>query len=252
MSLTTSPSVALSTWVATSTTTNQKKKKGFGIPFWCFFTWLCFILICAVVGKRLPFAHKDPDYLTAALINDGKWSKTFSMNHILGTDQNGNDWLSAAVVGARNSMIIAFATVLFGFLLGGGLGMIAGFGVLLPNQHAPTGHMHEDGCGGDGLRCFEPAKRRLLQIGAHAERDGVSVGRARPHSTVHHADVQARLGGWPFIRGSCFRARLDGLRVCQARNRRRGKRYPLPHPTTHSRAAYLRCDPEDNFGANTA
>ena len=127
MSLTTSPSIALSTSVASSAVVGGKKKKGFGIPFYCFLTWLVIILICAVAGKHLPFAHKDPDYITAAAINEGHWTKVFSMKHLLGTDQNGNDWLSAAVVGARNSMIIAFATVLFGFLLGGGLGMIAGY-----------------------------------------------------------------------------------------------------------------------------
>lgn len=130
MSTTTSPSVTLSSPAAAAVdavTAPTKKKKGFGIPFWCFFSWLCVVIMCAFVGRRLPFADKDPDYITSALINDGKWTKTFSLNHPLGTDQNGNDWLSAAIVGSRNSMIIAFATVLFGFFFGGGLGMISGY-----------------------------------------------------------------------------------------------------------------------------
>lgn len=132
MSLQTSPSVALSSAVASTSPTSTAvaattRKKGFGIPFWVFVGWLGIVMIWAVFGKHLPFAHKSPDYITAAAINDGHWTKVFSMKHLLGTDQNGNDWLSAAVVGARNSMIIAFATVFLGFLLGGALGMIAGY-----------------------------------------------------------------------------------------------------------------------------
>ena len=105
----------------------RTKRRGFGFMFWACSVWVGIVVVCAVLGERLPFANKDPDYLTAAYINDGKWSRVFSWKHPLGTSQNGDDWLSAAVVGSRNSMIIAFATVIFGFLLGGGLGMIAGF-----------------------------------------------------------------------------------------------------------------------------
>jgi peptide/nickel transport system permease protein len=105
----------------------KKPKRSFGLPFWGFITWIGLILVAAIFGKRLPFADKDVDYLGSALINDGKPWQTFSWTHPLGLDPNGNDWLSAIVVGARNSMIIAFATIVFGFLVGGGLGMIAGY-----------------------------------------------------------------------------------------------------------------------------
>jgi peptide/nickel transport system permease protein len=105
----------------------DKAKRPFGVAFWCFVGWLVVVLLCAIFGKLLPFANKPPDYITASYINDGKWTKVFSWAHPLGTDQNGNDWLSAAVEGARNSMVLAFATIFFGFLIGGGLGMIAGY-----------------------------------------------------------------------------------------------------------------------------
>ena len=105
----------------------KRVRKPFGVPFWFATGWLGLVIVCAIGGKHLPWAKKNPDYITSALINDGKWTKTFSLAHPLGTDQNGNDWLAAATLGARNSMIIAFATVIFGFLLGGGLGMIAGY-----------------------------------------------------------------------------------------------------------------------------
>ena len=113
--------------VAAEPVVAKRVRKPFGIPFWVAVSWLAIVVVCAIGGKRLPWAKKDPDYITSAFINDGKWTKTFSWAHPLGTDQNGNDWLAAATLGARNSMIIAFATVIFGFLLGGGLGMLAGF-----------------------------------------------------------------------------------------------------------------------------
>lgn len=105
----------------------KSKRRPFGFSFWLAMSWLGVILICAIGGKHLPWGHKKPDYVTSALINDGKWTKTFNMHHLLGTSQNGDDWLSAATIGARNSIIIAFATVVLGFILGGGLGMIAGY-----------------------------------------------------------------------------------------------------------------------------
>lgn len=104
-----------------------KPKRSFGIPFWMFAGWLGFVLIAAIFGKRLPFANRQVDYLGSALINDGKPWQTFSSSHPFGLDPNGNDWLSAIITGARNSMIIAFATIAFGFLVGGGLGMLAGY-----------------------------------------------------------------------------------------------------------------------------
>ena len=113
--------------IARSVRANRDRSRDFGIPFWIAVAWLGVVLLGAVGGKHLPWGHKSPDYITSGLINDGKWRQTFSMKHLLGTDQNGNDWLTAATVGARNSMVIAFATVFLGFLLGGGLGMIAGY-----------------------------------------------------------------------------------------------------------------------------
>jgi peptide/nickel transport system permease protein len=131
MSVLTAPTGAGTSTPATLTSTavplTMRKAPGFGTAFWVATSWIGFVVICAVGGKHLPFANKGPDYETSGFINDGKWMKVFSLKHPLGTDPNGNDWLSSAMQGARNSMIIAFATVFLGFLLGGGLGMIAGY-----------------------------------------------------------------------------------------------------------------------------
>lgn len=109
----------------------SKAGRSFGRFFWFCSAWIGMIVVFAVLGKFLPWAKKDPDYLIGGYIQGtepGKgWKDTFSMNHILGTDENGNDLLAGITLGARNSLTIAFATVLLGFLFGGGLGMISGY-----------------------------------------------------------------------------------------------------------------------------
>lgn len=130
----TSPSLALQSSIgsapasqAAAAAVARTKRKGFGVPFWILTGWLGVVTVCAIFGTHMPRGNVQPDYLTSALINDGKWMKVFSWKHPLGVDPNGNDWLSAAIQGSRNSMIIAFATVFFGFIMGGGLGMVAGY-----------------------------------------------------------------------------------------------------------------------------
>jgi peptide/nickel transport system permease protein len=118
--------------LATPTSSIKKQRGGgFGPFFWFCCAWLAMVTIFALFGKWLPFADKEPDYAVGALINgleEGKdWKNTFSSNNLLGTDENGNDILANLILGARNSVIIAFATVILGFLMGGGLGMIAGY-----------------------------------------------------------------------------------------------------------------------------
>jgi peptide/nickel transport system permease protein len=112
-------------------TVKKKRGRGFGPFFWFCCAWLVMVTIFALFGKWIPLADKEPDYLVGAYIQgveEGKdWKHTFSRSNLLGTDENGNDILANLILGARNSIIIAFATVILGFLMGGGLGMIAGY-----------------------------------------------------------------------------------------------------------------------------
>ena len=54
-------------------------------------------------------------------------SPSSGMLHVLGTDSQGRDMLSAIFYGSRVSLIVGFASVAFSLLLGVSLGLIAGF-----------------------------------------------------------------------------------------------------------------------------
>ena len=122
------PSPAVAPGVpAAASSAGASAKKTFGPAFWVATVWLTVVVFCAIVGKILPFVKDTPDYLAAAEVAEGRWTGVVSMSHPLATDAQGNDILSSLIVGSRNSIIISFATIFLGFVVGGMFGMIAGY-----------------------------------------------------------------------------------------------------------------------------
>ena len=74
----------------------------------------------AIAGTLLPIP--DP-----AEFFDVQGAGLFSPGHILGTDMNGYDLFAHIVVGSRYSLSIAVISVGFGSLIGGILGIAAGY-----------------------------------------------------------------------------------------------------------------------------
>jgi peptide/nickel transport system permease protein len=97
------------------------EKRGIGVLAWIGIGWLVFIVVIALLAPVLPL--KDPtvgDYLHTN-------AKAFSPGHLLGSDATGRDVLSRVIWGARASLLLAIGSVLFGTLIGGFLGLLAGF-----------------------------------------------------------------------------------------------------------------------------
>jgi peptide/nickel transport system permease protein len=92
-----------------------------GVLAWIGIGWLVFIVTLAILAPVLPL--KSPFFGDFAHTKAG----IFSPGHVLGTDESGRDVLSRAIWGARASLLIAVGSVLFGTLIGGLLGLIAGF-----------------------------------------------------------------------------------------------------------------------------
>ena len=88
---------------------------------WIGIGWLTFIVLIAVLAPVLP--------LKSPVVGDYIHPKAgmFSPGHILGSDDSGRDVLSRVVWGARSSLLISLGSVAFGTIIGGFLGLLAGF-----------------------------------------------------------------------------------------------------------------------------
>jgi peptide/nickel transport system permease protein len=93
-----------------------------GIGGWLALGWLAFILLATAVAPLLGFLP-DP------AVSRGQPARApmFTYGHPFGTDQNGRDVLSRTIYGTRVSMMIGVGAVTLGFLVGGALGMYAGY-----------------------------------------------------------------------------------------------------------------------------
>jgi peptide/nickel transport system permease protein len=97
------------------------EKRRIGVLAWIGIAWLGFIVLIAAAAPLLPL--KSPtlgDYVHPQ-------AAMFSPGHLLGSDDSGRDVLSRVVWGARASLLIALGSVAFGTLIGGFLGLLAGF-----------------------------------------------------------------------------------------------------------------------------
>ncbi|MGQ0823445.1 MAG: ABC transporter permease [Actinomycetota bacterium] len=93
-----------------------------GPVFWISISWLVFVALVAILAPFLPLA--DPkDTLNRGA---GKF-EGFSSEHWLGTDSLGRDMLARVVEGSRVSLTIGFGAIAGGLLVGGTIGLLAGF-----------------------------------------------------------------------------------------------------------------------------
>jgi peptide/nickel transport system permease protein len=96
------------------------RTKRMGIGGYLAATWIVVMLLCVVI---LPFILHNP---SSAGLLAGKG--IFKVNgHPLGGDGNGNDMLLELAKGGRNSLIVAVGAVTVGLIVGGSLGLVAGY-----------------------------------------------------------------------------------------------------------------------------
>jgi peptide/nickel transport system permease protein len=97
-----------------------RRRRGYGIAFWLAVAWLATVLVCAVFATVLPVSDPlAPDVIDKL--------STPTLEHPLGTDGLGRDTLSRLVHGARVSLVVSLTAVSIGMVVGGTLGMLAGF-----------------------------------------------------------------------------------------------------------------------------
>ncbi len=96
-------------------------KKGIGFGAWLAVSWMGLIIFLSVFADFLPL--KDPNVQSS----ETPLLAPFQGSLILGSDGNGRDMLSRLVYGTRTSLEIGFASVAAGFIIGGLLGLLAGY-----------------------------------------------------------------------------------------------------------------------------
>lgn len=100
-------------------------QKRLGLGFWLAVGWIVLIVLLAVLAPVLPL--KDPNQNFIDIAGKGRPPYSPSWEHLLGTDQDARDVLSRTIYGARVSLVVGFAAVAFGFVVGGTIGLISGF-----------------------------------------------------------------------------------------------------------------------------
>lgn len=98
-------------------------KRKLGLAFWVSVVWLVIVVGLAILAPYL--AIKSPD---VGFRIDGELPPyPPSGTHWFGTDQDARDMFSRTIYGARTSLTVGFAAIAFGVLVGGTLGLIAGY-----------------------------------------------------------------------------------------------------------------------------
>jgi peptide/nickel transport system permease protein len=95
-------------------------KKKLGAIWWLCMIWLGLVTFLAIFAPYLPI----PSYRRTGL---GPRLSGPTAGHIFGLDDLGRDIFSRTVYGARVSLIVGFASIGMGLLIGGSLGIFAGY-----------------------------------------------------------------------------------------------------------------------------
>jgi len=101
------------------------EQKRLGVGFWLAVAWLVLIISLAILAPWLPL--KDPDANFVDIAGKGRPPYSPGGEHWMGTDRDARDMFSRIIYGGRVSLVVGFAAVAFGFLVGGTIGLVGGF-----------------------------------------------------------------------------------------------------------------------------
>ncbi len=115
-----------------------RSRKRLGLSFWLATAWILFAIACAVGAGFLPLP--EPDHIDwdnqaslpgtigeISVISKTGEEVSSRFVYLLGTDAMGRDIVSRLIFGTRISLSIGLAVPAIGLILGGILGMLAGF-----------------------------------------------------------------------------------------------------------------------------
>lgn len=98
----------------------KARRRPMGLIFWLAVIWIGIVFLAALFADLLPISDPAKMSLIAR-------RKPPSSLHWFGTDHLGRDILSRTIHGTRVSLLVGILAPLFGTLIGGTLGMVAGY-----------------------------------------------------------------------------------------------------------------------------
>jgi peptide/nickel transport system permease protein len=105
--------------VENETESGVAKKKKLGIFFWVCVVWVSVMILLAVFASLLPLPN--PNALgSAPFLGPGA-------GHLFGTDDLGRDLLSRIIFGSQPTLVMSFASIAIGVVIGGTAGMLAAY-----------------------------------------------------------------------------------------------------------------------------
>ena len=99
---------------------SAKTKRGFGFSFWLAIVWITGISFVALFAPAMPIA--DPNEVAFGPAQVGPGGDAW-----FGTDALGRDVFARTAFGARISLAVALAAMVFGMAVGGTLGILGGY-----------------------------------------------------------------------------------------------------------------------------
>jgi peptide/nickel transport system permease protein len=99
-------------------------RRRLGASFWICVGWLALIVLVALLAPYLGLKDPDENYIDREL---GRPPYSPSGEHWFGTDLDARDVFARTIWGARVSLVVGFAAIACGMVVGGTLGMVAGY-----------------------------------------------------------------------------------------------------------------------------
>lgn len=97
----------------------------FDLTTWLCLVWLVVLITAAIAAPLLPIGEHEN--LAATMMDPAMARPDLLSDHPLGTNNFGLDLLARVLYGARASLVVALGAVLIGMVVGGAIGILAGY-----------------------------------------------------------------------------------------------------------------------------
>jgi peptide/nickel transport system permease protein len=106
----------------------RRRGPGLGLAAWLAIGWIVFIVLIAVLAKTGILTWGDAEESFGSCARKGPFADEGGASGFLfGCDSNGRDMIARLALGAWTSLLVATGGIILGFLIGGTLGLIAGY-----------------------------------------------------------------------------------------------------------------------------